>query len=322
MVATRRLAQERARNRRKQGRHGTLVERCVSKRTLINYRGAVSKFLGHCMPVNGNFPKSAAEVDLQLCQYIEQVWQEGDPKGWAMSALSGIIHFIPSLGPCLFGSRRLLKAWGKSELCNRAPPLPARFALALAGAALELKDLRLALLVLVAFHGLLRTGEAVSLRARQFVYPDPAGPCLLTLGQTKSGQRRSVASSESVVLTDPTLLAYVRVVIPRLQPGERLFSKSEPAFRDDFRTLVSAAQLPAAGWRPYSLRRGGATSHFLEYGSLDRTAVRGRWQSTRTARIYIDEGVATLAGLTTTPIQNRRIQSLAGRVTQPLGNVR
>ena len=33
------------------------------------------------------------------------------------------------------------------------------------------------------------------------------------------------------------------------------------------------------------------TQYFLETGSLDQTAVRGRWQNVKTCRIYIDEAL-------------------------------
>ena len=62
-----------------------------------------------------------------------------------------------------------------------------------------------------------------------------------------------------------------------------------------FKRLCTDTRLLALSWRPYSLRRGGATAHFLEHGSLDKTAVRGRWPSTKTARIYINEAVSTFA---------------------------
>ena len=60
--------------------------------------------------------------------------------------------------------------------------------------------------------------------------------------------------------------------------------------------------------------KGGAAAHFLQFGSLDKTAVRGRWQSTRTARVYINEGVAALASIVTTPAQESHIRSLAEMV--------
>ena len=69
-------------------------------------------------------------------------------------------------------------------------------------------------------------------------------------------------------------------------------------------------------------RRYGAAScaqtlgfhHYLEASSDKKTAVRGRWQSTRTARLHIDEGMAALAPIVSTPAQERHIRSLAASV--------
>ena len=180
------------------------------------------------------------------------------------------------------------------ELPERAPPLPTSFATAVAGAALRRQDLRLCVPILIPFHALLRTGELCRVQARHFVRPEKAGPIFLTLSNTKSGIRRGDLE-ESVVLTDPVLIQYLHALLSRILPGEHLWPKDSQSFRTQFRELCADARLPPLPWRPYSLRRGGATAHFLQFGSLDKTAVRGRWQSTRTARLYVDEGVAALA---------------------------
>ena len=91
----------------------------------------------------------------------------------------------------------------------------------------------------------------------------------------------------------------------------RFWPKDSQSFRTQFRELCADARLPPLPWRPYSLRRGGETAHFLQFGSLDKTVVRGRWQSTRTARLYVDEGIAALASIVSTPVQERHIRSLA-----------
>ena len=211
------------------------------------------------------------------------------------------------------GSSRLMKARTKTELPGRAPPLPTLFAAALAGAALRRHDLRLCVLILVAFHALLRTGELCRVQASHFVRPPRVGPFLLTLPRTKSGIRRG-DFAESVVLTDPVLIQYLHVLLPRILPGERLWPKDSQSFRIQFRQLCTDARLPALPWRPYSIRRGGATAHFLQFGSLDKTAVRGRWQSARTARVYINEGIAALASIVATPAQECHIRSLAAMI--------
>ena len=51
------------------------------------------------------------------------------------------------------------------------------------------------------------------------------------------------------------------------------------------------------GFRPYSLRRGGATYWFQRHQNLDRILLQGRWHTQKSARIYLNEGLAVLAQL-------------------------
>jgi hypothetical protein len=62
-----------------------------------------------------------------------------------------------------------------------------------------------------------------------------------------------------------------------------------------FSNLLAELGLESFQFRPYSLRRGGATFWFGKHGSFDRLLVQGRWHAQKTARIYIDSGVAALA---------------------------
>ena len=138
---------------------------------------------------------------MKMCEYIEKVWEEGDSRNWATDAVSGLMHFIPSLRGQLRGSQRLLRAWSKMELPTRAPPLPTVFAAAVAGAALQIGDVRLCAALLVAFHAFLRTGELLKVRAGDFVLQGQDKPVLLSPPITKSGQRLKFAP-ESVTITD------------------------------------------------------------------------------------------------------------------------
>ena len=51
-------------------------------------------------------------------------------------------------------------------------------------------------------------------------------------------------------------------------------------------------------FRPYSLRRGGATALFQQTGSMEMALLKGRWSSTKVAKIYLSDGLSYLPGLT------------------------
>jgi hypothetical protein len=74
-------------------------------------------------------------------------------------------------------------------------------------------------------------------------------------------------------------------------PGRQsLLGMTGPQFRAWFLDLCKTTSLGRRlRFTPYSLRRGGATYHFAVTGSLGSLTQRGRWSSSRTARIYLAE---------------------------------
>lgn len=115
---------------------------------------------------------------------------------------------------------------------------------------------------------------------------------VLTLGFTKGGKRLGV--SESVTLTHEVAVRYLRHWLHISTEGQG-FCSSAARWRTLFATGIRELHLQTFDFRPYSLRRGGATWYFSKFGSLDRVMLMGRWQAARTARIYLNEGLATLA---------------------------
>ena len=61
------------------------------------------------------------------------------------------------------------------------------------------------------------------------------------------------------------------------------------------KTLLSELDFPE-GYQWYSLRRGGATHAFRSSNDLSRICFVGRWNSIKTARIYLTDALATANG--------------------------
>ena len=77
-------------------------------------------------------------------------------------------------------------------------------------------------------------------------------------------------------LIEPDQASDINMCLNQLYcPTQLCWTICQPAF--DY--LVRRVRLRALSpqWRPCSLRRGGATACFMQLGSLDRTAVQGRW---------------------------------------------
>ena len=131
---------------------------------------------------------------------------------------------------------------------------------------------------------------------------------------TKSAKRQGAA--ESVTIT-------VQEVVRRLrqwkQSSDLILVGPAQTWRTKFSEYLTALSLDSFQFRPYSLRRGGATFWFGKHGSFDRLLVQGRWQAPKTARIYINSGLATLAEMNVPVKKLRGFQSIYRKsLSQPL----
>ena len=120
----------------------------------------------------------------------------------------------------------------------------------------------------------------------------PTKPAVVSLGLTKSGKR--VGASESVTIQVVDVLRPLWQWKCQTKPNEFLVS-SPSQWRAMFSKCLTALSLDAFSFRPYSLRRGGSTFWFHKHSNFDKLLVMGRWQAVKTARIYLNDGLAMLA---------------------------
>ena len=264
----------------------------ITEATLARYYHAV----GRLAPVLAQ-PCTLEELDEAISNWVQEEFEDGSPLYLVGDALSGIHHFLPFTKKKLVSSWKLYSVWRRYEVPCRAPPLTQDIVLAMAGLALEQGQLTLAALLLVGFHGLLRTGEILQIRPIDFLMgPDAA---VLSLPSSKSGVRNN--TRESVALRDPIVLETVRAMLD-VKHSFRLantpcWSKSGTLFRDQFQRLLVHLKVDNLSFKPYSLRRGGATFEMQQHGQMERCLIRGRWRNSNVARIYITDGLALLPSL-------------------------
>ena len=272
---------------------GSLKSLTVQPGTKKRYDNALRKFFEFLKFENLSLPRVRSRMDDIVGEYIEHLWSSGEGRALASDTVAGLQNEDPKLKGALPLSWRLLKVWSQNELPNRAPPLPENVVHALAGWAIVKDDHACALSLLLGFYGMMRTGELIELLPHQVQAPKANGPAVLSLGLTKSGKRQGALESVTITVYD---------VVRRLQAWKAASKKrlgiSPAEWRAKFSQGLEALQLQEFGFRPYSLRRGGATFWFLKHGSFDRLLVQGRWAAPKTARVYINDGLATLAELT------------------------
>jgi len=296
---------------------GSLRSLTVQPKTKKRYDLALEKFFSFLDYEKLTIPKQRSQMDDLVSDYLEHLWASGEGRALASDTVAALQNTEPHLKGQLLGSWRLLKVWSQQEIPNRAPPLPEIILHAMVGRAIMRHDTSFALSLLLSFYGMLRTGELLSLLARQVEVSTEDGPAVISLGMTKGGQRQGASESITVTVHDVVRRLRAWKATPKVK-----LTESAKAWRAKFAESIAALGLESFQFRPYSLRRGGATFWFSKRGSLDRLLIHGRWQTPKTARIYINNGLATLAEM---KIPMKKIQGFVNiyrhSLTQPVPNL-
>ena len=291
-------AQKRLEGKTKQQRQhvrkqmGTLKDLTLQPRTRIRYEAAKQRFYAYLDFNALELPRQKTALDGLCCEYLEHLWATGEGRALASDTLASLQDVSPRLRGSLPGSWRLLKAWHTNEIPNRAPPLPEKVLQSLVGYFIFHSQPSMALSLLLGFYGMLRTGELLGVRNKDVTVDLTSTTAVISLGFTKGGKRTGAAESVTVAVTE---------VVRRLAHWKRntspgsLLCASPQTWRKAFAQGLSSLKLDSWEFRPYSLRRGGATFWFGKHGSLDRILLQGRWMAARTARTYLNEGLAVLA---------------------------
>ena len=282
-----RSKEERAKQRQQLGSLRSLTVQPATKK---RYDAALNKFFDFLKYENISLPTQKVQMDGLLSEYIEHLWRSGEGRALASDTVAGLQDLEPHLKGGLPTVWRLLKVWNQNELPCRAPPMPEPVLHAMVGRAIFKNETMFALSLLVGFYGMMRTGEILSLTSKQVEVSDLHSPAVIALGLTKSGKRQGAAESITVSVFD-----VVRRLLQWKQSPSKLLTKSSGCWRAKFSEFLTELGLDQFQFRPYSLRRGGATFWFAKHGSLDRLLIQGRWQAAKTARIYINSGLAAMA---------------------------
>ena len=196
---------------------------------------------------------------------------------------------------------RLLTAWRKAELPARAHPLTLLQLQALAALGFAHGHSCFAVLMLVAYHCLLRTGEILSVRFEDLSFVAGNSKAVLQLGYTNSSKRRG--EQESVIVDDRDLVVLLRAFANASCGQGHIYLGMSAAFRKVFKEGVEALGLSSSDFKPYSIGRGGATYLFQLSFNMSLVAARGRWQNQKIARIHADDAQVELSRIAGTTAQ-------------------
>ena len=298
----------------------SLRDQAISSVTRRLYREAFKAlwtWAGRAPPA---FLQSIAAYDGILAEFIARSWEVGSTRGEAGNALSGSISAYPELRGRgkLTESWFLLNCWAKLEVPCRAPPLPALVVFGMIHWFLLRGHDAVAFLVAAGFESFLRTREMLSLTWADFQVGESSG--VISLAHTKTGQRS--ASFEASTMSDPAVLALYRRARATCAAGTGedfyVFAGNESRFYELFAAALRDLGLSEFGFRPYSLRRGGATAFYRASANMQATIERGRWSSARVARIYINDGLAKEIELKLPPAVTSQLRGRSAAVLAAL----
>ena len=290
------LLERRTTAERRQHRQNVLLaDLGITKRTQELYYHGAKKLLPLVQ-----LATTDEDLDDRISKWVQEQWNKGATIYKINMALCGLQHFLPSVKGTLKQSWKHFQTWRKVEVPSRAPPLPEEILFALANFALARGDLIFAALLALGYTALLRTGEILSLCADDLLLKDGQG--LIRLATSKTAKRK--ACPEVVPFDHPWTYVVVETAADSCRAVARtatMWSLGSQAFRQRFKAYLRVFKLSAFGFRPYSIRRGGATNYFLHTKNYDGALQLGRWESTRVARLYIQEGLSQLPLLAMSP---------------------
>jgi len=287
---------------------GLLRHRLVLPSTQSRYVRALQFFFEFLQREQRCFPVSIPFLDSAFCDFVEECWLDGHPKGLAYDALCGIKHFLPAVRKHLPASDRLMRVWTGSELPSRVLPLPVVWLYALAAYCRNQGWTDTAVALVLGFTTFTRTGELFGAKASDFCLSWSRGSGVWTLPLTKSGQRHG--APESVSLSDPWVTRLVYGYLCRLRPSDTLIRTSPAVQRSRLKYACRALGVDF-GFSWYSLRRGGATHAMLLTQNLPAVCLQGRWTAVKTARVYLTESQARLTELSIGKAHASQLHALA-----------
>eukprot|EP00435_Cladocopium_sp_Y103_P031029 s3055_g7.t2 len=195
---------------RKRRRAGIrLRDYTIAAKTRIRYESAVARVL----PFLEAQP-SLHDLDGVLTDWIELQWTKGEPLTYIADALSGLHFFWPEVRGLLRQAWRTFRSWRRIEAPCRAPPLTLALARAFVAKAVADNCLALATLIALGFHGLLRTGELLSLQFQHIEHNAECG--VISLPYSKSGQRSG--AHEAVAIRDSLTLQLLETLVSVQSP--------------------------------------------------------------------------------------------------------
>ena len=260
--------------------------------TVARYKKSISRFFEWMEVEQISTPESWTELDDAAGEYVNYLYLDDRPIGWALDFVSGMKRLCPKCKLHLPTAGTYNKNWAKSLKRTRALPMPPDILIALCTLSILRGERKLCAVLLLGFLGLLRSGELVLLTRGQLTFLSGNSTLVIALPESKGAKRSG--QPENVIVSEAPVVQFIHSVAKDLEPGEVLYKCSHASLGVDIRRLSSMLGLHHPNLTPYTLRRGGATWLYQQTLNFDVVQHKGRWSEARTCKIYVNTATAEI----------------------------
>ena len=274
-----------------------LLRARLKPKTKEDYRRAVARFVHWCRHEN-RIIDTLPQLDSALLDYFEWCYRSRISKQLAINTLSGVISFRPEAKGHLPYAADALRGWQTIAPAVQRPPItwPVVCVVAVSMAKRVMSAATVG--TLLAFDCFLRINELCGLRVSDVIDALTAATdrswrhnLALRLRWTKTGE------NQSVPIIDPGVGHLLRQLVRcrQRQGGDtRLIRLTASQYRYRFKQTCKVLGLDPA-FTPHSLSHGGATHCYMKGMSIEDVQTRGRWESLKTCRRYVQTAQALIA---------------------------
>jgi len=229
--------------------------------------------------------------------YGKELFQSGKAYGIFAEAINSVAAARPQLRKQLVTAWDYACCWVADEPFSHRPAAPASVLLAIMSTALLWGWLTEAAILGLTWAGILRIGEMLQACRQDLVLPQDSAPGvsydMLKIKKPKSRGRRARHQAARVDPSDIVLL--IEIAFTKKGADEKLWLLSASTLRKRLGDLLKVLKLKEAGLDEVnhfdlsSLRPGGASWLLSVCEDSEMVRRRGRWATTKTMDIYLQE---------------------------------
>jgi integrase len=274
-----------------------LLRARLKPKTKEDYRRAVARFVHWCRHEN-RIIDTLPQLDSALLDYFEWCYRSRLSKQLAVNTLSGIIWYRREAKGHLPYAAEAIAGWQTLAPAVQRPPITWPVVCVIAVSMAKRGMLAAAIGTLLGFDCFLRVSELCSLTTADIIDAATSATdrswrysIALRLRYTKTGE------NQSVPIINPGVARLLRQLVRcrQMQGGDtRLVQLNAAQYRYRFKQTCKVLGLDLT-FTPHSLRHGGATHYYMQCMSMETVQTRGRWESLKTCRRYVQTAQALIA---------------------------